>query len=338
MILRALASRARAAARSCRGRYGPTSSLRCSTASTVRWRAVAPRSSLPATTGRRSSSPPTCGLASPGRSLLPEPRRRLRVAPRAAAASRRPAGGGAGRAARHAATAERGRPVIVVSAVALSEKVPDPALRPHASRSAAASCSISTRSPASSSPPATSASTRSRTAASSRSAAGSSTSSRDRGPRGARRPLRHRDRVAATLLDLHATLARRSRRGRDRPGRRAGARASRARRDRRDRRRGGPPDVAELLPVERFHALLDLVPRGRGDPARRRGGNRTRRSPTTGRMSARPSTTPTRTSLRTRPTTIETALEARSRIRLSALSSGQPSSSAHRPRTSARAR
>ena len=62
------------------------------------------------------------------RPLLPEPRRHLRIAPRAAAAPRRAADRRARRAARQPATTA---PVVVVSAVALSEKVPDPALRPH---------------------------------------------------------------------------------------------------------------------------------------------------------------------------------------------------------------
>ena len=86
------------------------------------------------TTARRATSPPTCRLAraAPG-ALLPQPRRHLRVAPDPAAAPRRPA-----RRARSTrcwpTPTPRGsgrRPVVVVSAVALSEKVPDPALRPH---------------------------------------------------------------------------------------------------------------------------------------------------------------------------------------------------------------
>ena len=63
------------------------------------------------------------------RPLLPEPRRHLRVAPGAAAAPRRPADRRARRAA--GGPGEGAAPVVVVSAVALSEKVPDPALRPH---------------------------------------------------------------------------------------------------------------------------------------------------------------------------------------------------------------
>ena len=53
-------SRARAAARSSRRRCAPTSSPRCSTASTTRSPPGAPRSSSPATTGRRRTSRPTC--------------------------------------------------------------------------------------------------------------------------------------------------------------------------------------------------------------------------------------------------------------------------------------
>ena len=69
-------------------------------------------------------------LAAPARgALLPEPRRRVRVAPHAARPPRRP------RVAALDALLDRSpgaeAPVIVISAVALSEKVPDPALRPH---------------------------------------------------------------------------------------------------------------------------------------------------------------------------------------------------------------
>ena len=57
-------------------------------------------------------------------------RRGVRVAPDPAAASGGPARGGARRAAGRERVGVRA-PVVVVSAVALSEKVPDPALRPH---------------------------------------------------------------------------------------------------------------------------------------------------------------------------------------------------------------
>src|SRR6185437_10504303 len=71
-------------------------------------------------------------------------------------------------------------PVVVVSAVALSEKVPDPELRPHSFTLRVGELLDLDEVGATSSRPATSASTRSRTAASSRSAAGSSTSTRRR--------------------------------------------------------------------------------------------------------------------------------------------------------------
>ena len=92
----------------------------------------------------RSGRRPARVARAAARALLPLPRRHLRVPPRAAAAPRRPARRRARRAARAptrsgAARAQaaprwprRGpeQPVVVVSAVALSEKVPDPALRP----------------------------------------------------------------------------------------------------------------------------------------------------------------------------------------------------------------
>ena len=55
------------------------------------------------------------------------------------------------------------------------------------------------------------------------------------------------------------------------------------------------PDIAELLPVERFGALLDLLGARHGAAGRRRGGARARRWRTTGATSARPSTTRTPT-------------------------------------------
>ncbi len=74
---------------------------------------------------------------------------------------------------------------MIVSATALSEKVPDPELRPHGfALRRSATCSTSTRPRPTSSRRATSASTRSRSAASSRSAAACSTSTRR--PRSAR--------------------------------------------------------------------------------------------------------------------------------------------------------
>ena len=82
----------------------------------------------------RPGGRPACVAGAAARALLPDARRHLRVAPDAAAAPRRAAHGGARFAAGRGETRRRrdaGRPVVVVSAVALSEKVPDPALRPH---------------------------------------------------------------------------------------------------------------------------------------------------------------------------------------------------------------
>ncbi len=154
-----------------------------------------------------------------------------------------------------------------------------------ASRSRSASCSTSTRRRTISSQPATSASTRSRTAGSSRSAAACSTSTR-------------RPRTAPCASTSSAT----------RSSRCAGSRRSRsARSAMRTWSRSRPPpswrsehrelaeiaaledaaqrpDIAELLPVKDFHAMLDLVP-GRGRARRCRGGDRARaRRPLAGRL------------------------------------------------------
>ena len=80
------------------------------------------------------------------------------------------------------------------------------------------------------------------------------------------------------------------------------------------------PDVAELLPVDRFRAFLDLAPADAADPHRRRGGRRRRRWPTTGRTSAPPSTTTTPTTSTSSPTRSRAALDARARVRLSSIS------------------
>ena len=67
--------------------------------------------------------------AAPG-PLLPLARDRLRVAPGAAAAPGRPADRGAGRAHRRAPATGDEAPIVVASAVALAEAVPDASLRP----------------------------------------------------------------------------------------------------------------------------------------------------------------------------------------------------------------
>jgi transcription-repair coupling factor (superfamily II helicase) len=67
-------------------------------------------------------------------------------------------------------------------------------------------------------------------------------------------------RAAHLLLDVHAAFARRSRACRDRTRRGARARAPRARRDRGHRGEEDRPDVAELLPLDRFGEMLGLVP------------------------------------------------------------------------------
>ena len=109
----------------------------------------------------------------PPRPPLPLPRHRLPLPRRPAA----PPGGAPGR--RPQSAGERGRPTVVVaSAIALAEAVPDPSCGRRASRCTRASRSTSATSPSCSRTPATSGSSRSRSAASSRSAAASSTSIR----------------------------------------------------------------------------------------------------------------------------------------------------------------
>ena len=117
-----------AAARSCRSRCGPTWSRRWPTAR----RPTARRSWWRATTARRATSPPTCArgssrgrCASTPAAAWPTSRtsRRRRTSSACAWPRSTPCWPSA-------AEGEE-PPVVVVSAVALSEKVPDPALRPH---------------------------------------------------------------------------------------------------------------------------------------------------------------------------------------------------------------
>ena len=95
----------------------------------------------------------------------------------------------------------------------------------------------------------------------------------DRGARGPRRPVRHRDRGAALVLHLHPAQPGGDRLRRDLARGRARARAPRAGRDRRatDEDR---PDIAELLPVEHFRDAAGPDPRAHADHRRRRGGRR----------------------------------------------------------------
>ena len=169
------------------------------------------------------------GCAADG-ALLPEPRRHLRVAPDAAAAPDRPARRRAGRAGRGQ------RPVVVVSAVALVGEGPRPVAAPaqpedHQGRPARPR--RARRRP------------RGRRLRARRAGRGPRPVRHarrhrrplpgHRGARGPRRALRHRGRVAALVLHLHAALAGRHGRGRDRAGRRAAP--STARQPRRRRRR-----------------------------------------------------------------------------------------------------
>ena len=84
------------------------------------------------------------------------------------------------------------------------------------------------------------------------------------------------------------------------------------------------PDIADVLPVDRFRELLDLVPDGRARGGRRRGGAAARRCATTGRTSPRASTTRTpTTSTSTRSGSRERSTR-RAALRLSSISGDQP--------------
>ncbi len=167
---------AKAAARSCRCRCGRTSSPRCSTASTTRWPPDGPRSWSRATTARRRTSPPTCAPGCTPRAVRFYPSRGVAYESHLAPP---PHLVGLRVAALDALLEAPEPPVVVVSAVALSEKVPDPALRPHAFTLRKGDLiDLEETALAARRRPATSASTRSTSAASSRSAAASSTSTR----------------------------------------------------------------------------------------------------------------------------------------------------------------
>ena len=153
--------------------------------------------------------------------LLPEPRRRLRVAPRAAAAPRRAAGRRARRAARQASPAEEA-PVVVVSRRRAVREGPRPraaparlrargrrAARPRRDRRRARRRRLRARRPGRGPRPVRGPRRPARHLP------------RDRGARGPRRAVRRRDRVAALVLHLHPALARRGAAGRDRARRRA---------------------------------------------------------------------------------------------------------------------
>ena len=216
-------------------------------------------------------------------------------------------------------------PVVVVSAVALSEKVPDPALRPHSFTHPRRRPARPRRGrPRSSWPPATSASTRSTTAASSPIRGGILDlypATEDRAVRidlfdievesirffstFTQRSLGETDAIeiapAAELAPEHRELAEIA-----------------ALEDAEDR-----PDVAELLPVDRFEAFLDL--RGR------RG-----RSSSPPRRTSRPALADhwqdvcaafhdeDAHHLYVKPDAIAAALDARASVRLSSISADQP--------------
>ena len=83
------------------------------------------------------------------------------------------------------------------------------------------------------------------------------------------------------------------------------------------------PDIAELLPVERFGALLDLIGGRHRADRRRRGGARARARATTGTTSARRSATTDAHHLYVSPEQITATLDERARTWLSAHASDQ---------------
>ena len=200
------------------------------------------------------------GLAAPAaRALLPEPRRRLRVAPRAAAAPRRPArrrarraarGRRGGRAAgrrrqRRRAEREGPRPGAAPALLHAARRRP---ARPRRGRRGARRGRLRARRPGRGPRPVRDPRRHPRRLPG------------DRGPRGARRPLRHRDRVAAPLL-APSRSARWARPTRSRSPRRPSWRPSTASSPRSPRSPTSDerPDVAELLPGR----PLPRVPRPR---------------------------------------------------------------------------
>ena len=140
-----------------------------------------------------------------------------------------------------------------------------------------------------------------------------------------RRPLRHRGRVAALVLDLHPALAGRTDARRDRARRRARRRAPRAGGDRRARR---TPRTAPTSPSccrsTASGAFLDLAPRDAVVHHRRRGGGRAGAGrPLAGRLRRLPR--------RRRPPPLRQARDDHARrstsaraIRLSSISGDQP--------------
>ena len=196
--------------------------------------------------------------------LLPEPRRRLRVAPHAAARTSSACGSPRSTRCSIAAPGDEA-PVVVVSAVALSEKVPDPALRPHGFTLRVGELldldetadrprrrGLRARRPG----------------------------RRPRPVRRPRRPARRLSRRRRSARSASTCSTTRSSRcagsPRSRSARWATPSASRSRpppssrpstaswpRSPRSRTPDERPDVAELLPVDHFRELLDLLP-GRG--------------------------------------------------------------------------
>ncbi len=206
--------------------------------------------------------------------LLPEPRRRLRVAPHAAAAPRRAARRGARRAARTPAEGSRAARSSSSAPSRCREKVPDPKLRPHGFTLRVGELldlDEAARGPRGGGLRAR------RPGRGPRPVRGPRRPARrlpgHRGARRPRRPLRRRDRVAALVLHLHPALARRGR-ARSRSRRPPSSRPSTASWPRSPRWRAptSAPTSPSCCPSTDFRELLDLVPdRRAGDRRRRRG-------------------------------------------------------------------
>ena len=232
-----------------------TCSPRCSTPSPT-----GPRSWWPATTARRATWPPTCStlLAPAPGAPLPGPRRALRVAPGAAAAP----GGPAHRRARRAAGRQAAPAVVVASRRGAGREGARPraaparlrdregrAARPRGDGRPARGLRLRARRPGGGPRPVRHPRRHPRRLPG------------HRGARGALRAVRRRGRAAHLLLHLHPALARGGR-ARWRSPRPPSWRPSTASwpRSPRPPSEDERPDVAELLPVDRFGELLDLLP------------------------------------------------------------------------------
>ncbi|CAA9487199.1 MAG: Transcription-repair coupling factor, partial [uncultured Solirubrobacteraceae bacterium] len=233
--------------------------------------------------GARPRRRPAGVATAADRPLLSQPRRHLRVAPLAPAASGRPAGrrprcaarpGRGQRGARHRGLGSRAlgegpRPRAASSRLRAAQGRP---ARHRRVRRPARRRRLRARRPGRGARPVR------RPRRPARHLSG------HRGPGGPRRSLRHRDRLAALVLDLHPALARRHRRRRDRARRRARRRPRRRDGAARGRRRsagpgrgnrGGPPRRRRAAPGRSLPAAARADARAGRRAAGRRGRRRT---------------------------------------------------------------